>query len=212
MITWITNDIGRWITPDPEEELMMVGHVIKGDDGLVLVDPPVIPGLPRMLSSFGVVRAIILTTHDHTRGSRYLGDLFGCSIYAPAHAERSRLQVGRVDQPAWYEDAMALPGGLVARRMVVTLAGGRPYMDEMVLQGKGVLFIGDLVAGTPDGSLAVCPEQFPGAGEWEQKTEAVARGLLGRISVPPQLVLPGHGWPFSGDWQGELTKRMPGDA
>ncbi len=137
MITWTTDAIGQWTTPDPEEELMMVGHVVKAEEGLVLVDPPVLPGLPRMLASFGAVRAIILTTHDHTRGSRYLSDLFGCPIYAPAQADRSRLGIGRIDQPLRYEDDMTLPGDLVARRMVVTPAGGRPYMDEMILQGKG---------------------------------------------------------------------------
>ncbi|MHB1956179.1 MAG: MBL fold metallo-hydrolase [Sulfobacillus sp.] len=212
MITWITRAIGQWSTPDPEEELMMVGHVIKAEEGLVLVDPPVVPGLPRMLASFGAVRAIILTTHDHTRGSRYLSDLLGCPIYVPAQAERSRLEVGRIDQPLWYEDAMVLPGDLVARRIVVTLSGGRSYMDEMMLQAKGVLFMGDLVAGNPDGTLAVCPEQFPGVDQLEQKTDAVARALLGCTGFMPRLVLSGHGYPFSGDWQDALTKRMSVDA
>lgn len=212
MITWITDTIGQWTTPDPEEELIMVGHVIKGDKGLVLVDPPVLPGLPRMLESMGAVQAIILTTHDHSRGSRYLSDLWGCPIYAPVHADRSRLQIGRVAEPEWYEDAMTLPGGLVAHRVVVTLAGNQRYMDEMLLQSNDILFIGDLAAGNPDGTLAVCPEQFPGVGSLDQKTEAVARALMGRIVIPPRLVLAGHGWPFSGSWQAELAKRLPADA
>ena len=211
MITWVTDAIGQWMTPDPEEELMMVGHVIKGDDGLVLIDPPVLPGLPRMLASFGAVCAIILPTHDHTRGSRYLSDVFECPIYAPEQAERGRLGVGRVDQPKWYEDGVAIPGDMVARRMVVTLDGAPPYMDEMILQRQDVLFIGDLVAGKPDGTLAVCPEQFPGVGQLEQKSKAVARVLLERIDFVPQLVLSGHGSPFSGDWLDELTKRVSVD-
>lgn len=212
MITWITDAIGQWTTPDPEEELIMVGHVIKGDEGLVLVDPPVVPGLPRMIESVGAVRAIILTTHDHTRGSRYLSDLWDVPIYAPVHADRSRLQVGHVAEPEWYEDATMLPGSLVARRVAVTLAGNRPYMDEMLLQRKDVIFIGDLAAGNPDGTLAACPEQFPGVGSLEEKTEAVARALLGCSAIPPRLVLTGHGWPFSGSWQAELAKRIPADA
>ena len=72
--------------------------------------------------------------------------------------------------------------------------------------------MGDLVAGNPDGTLAVCPEQFPGVGQLEQKTEAVACTLSERISFPPQLVLSVHGYPFSGDWQEQLTKRMSVDA
>lgn len=191
---------------------MMVGHVVKEDDGLILVDPPVRPGLPHLLASYGAVRAIILTTHDHTRGSRYLSDWFGCPIYVPAQADRDRLHYGRVVQAKTYEDGMGLPGNLVARRMVVTLVGDRPYMDEMILQRKDALLIGDLAAGNPDGTLAVSPEQFSASGQLKQKTAAVARALLGRLTVPPQLVLSGHGWPFSGDWQGQLAKRMPVDA
>ncbi|NMP23710.1 MBL fold metallo-hydrolase [Sulfobacillus harzensis] len=208
MITWITDAIGRWTTPDPEEELMMVGHVMKADDGLVLVDPPVIPDLPRVLASVGAVRAIILTTHDHTRGSRYLSDLFSCPLYAPVHADRGRLQVGRVEKPVWYEDGTHLPGGLVARRIVVTVPDDRPYMDEMSLERSDVLFVGDLLAGTLGGTLAVCPEQFPGVRQVEEKGRAVAGALLASISSPPRLVLAGHGWPFSGNWQAELTKRI----
>lgn len=58
MITWINDVVGQWMTPDPETELMMVRHVIKVEEGMVLVDPAVLPGLPRMLVSFGAVRAI----------------------------------------------------------------------------------------------------------------------------------------------------------
>ncbi|MCL5116961.1 MAG: MBL fold metallo-hydrolase [Firmicutes bacterium] len=208
MINWITDSIGRWTTPDPEEELMMVGHVLKEEDRLTLVHPPVLPGLPDVLASLGSVRAIILTTHDHTRGSRYLSDLFACPIYAPVQADRSRLDAGRVQRPEWYEESTPLPGGLVARRTIVTMSDGRPYMDEMSLQRSDVLFIGDLLTGNLDGTLAVCPEQFPGVSDVEQKTAKVARALLGSIGSAPRLVLAGHGWPFSGDWQAALTKRV----
>lgn len=57
MITWVTQAIGPWSTPAPGEELMMVGHVIKAEEGVGLVDPPVVPGMPRILVSFGVVHA-----------------------------------------------------------------------------------------------------------------------------------------------------------
>ena len=209
MIIWITAAIGRWATPDPEEELMMVGHVIRDDDGLTLVDPPVVPGLPSYLASLGSVRAIVLTTHDHTRGSRYLSDLFSCPVFAPVQADRTRLQAGRVERPEWYEDHADLPGHLVARRAAVTLSNGRPYMDEMMLQRSDVLFIGDLLAGKPDGTLAVCPEQFPGASDVAGKTAAVARTLLREITSPPQLILAAHGWPFAGLSRAALIQRVP---
>lgn len=103
MITWITSAIGRWTTPDPEEELMMAGPVITGNAGLILVGPPVLPGLPYFLASLGPVRD---SSHhdDHTRGSRYLSDLLSGPIYPPVRADRNRLQFGCVENPEWYED------------------------------------------------------------------------------------------------------------
>ncbi len=75
VITWITSAIGRWTTPDPEEELMVSGYVITDNAGLILVDPPVLSWPAYFLASLGPVRAILLTTHDHTRWSRCLSDL-----------------------------------------------------------------------------------------------------------------------------------------
>lgn len=80
MIAWITETVGRWAAPDPEEELWMVGHVMKDEAGLILIDPPVVPGLPQFLMSLGPARAIVLTTHDHTRGSRYLSEALSCPM------------------------------------------------------------------------------------------------------------------------------------
>lgn len=136
MISWIEDGLGMWTTPDPEEEILMVGHVIRDQKTWVLIDPPVIPGLPRYLSSMGTIQAIILTTHDHTRGSRYLSDAFSCPIYAPRFANHERLEQGRVEQPEWYDDSARLPGNLVAHRIRVTVEEN-PYMDEMACRGRG---------------------------------------------------------------------------
>ncbi len=208
MITWITDTLGRWATPDPEEEIWMVGHLIKNQDGLVLVDPPVVPGLPQLLTGMGLVRAIVLTTPDHTRGSRYLSEVLSCPIYAPGHADRDRLKVGRVESPEWYEDGMELPGHLRAQRAVVKLPNGRAYMDEMMLQRQDALLVGDLLAGNPDGSLAVCPEQFPGVSGVDEKTRAVAQAILEKVTSPPPLILTGHGWPYAGNGASRLRERM----
>lgn len=99
MVSWIENDIGMWTTPDPEEEILMVGHIIRSEETYVLIDPPVIPGLPQYLSTIGRIETIILTTHDHTRGSRYLSDAFACPVYAPRFSHRDRLERGRVEHP-----------------------------------------------------------------------------------------------------------------
>ncbi|MHB1612388.1 MAG: hypothetical protein ACYCT0_11945 [Sulfobacillus sp.] len=63
-------------------------------------------------------------------------------------------------------------------------------MDEMILQGTDVLFVGQL----------------------EQKTSAVVYALLGRMVFSPRLVLAGHGRHFLGNGQTGLTQRVSIDA
>ncbi len=148
--------------------------------------------------SMGTARAIVLTTPDHTRGSRYLSEALSCPIWAPAQADRDRLKLGRVRDPEWYDNGAELPGGLRARRTVVSWPNGRTYMDEMMLQSTDALFIGDLLAGNLDGSVAVCPEQFPGVAQVDEKTR-VAQAMLQTVPSAPRLLLTGHGWPVTGD-------------
>lgn len=114
MIAGVIQTVGRWAAPDAEEELWMVGHVLKDVAGLILMDPPVVPGLPQFLMGLGPVRAMVLTTHDHTRGSRYLNEALSCPRWAPAQANRDRLKLGRVMDPGWFDDGAVLLGRLRA--------------------------------------------------------------------------------------------------
>lgn len=62
-------------------------------------------------------------------------------------------------------------------------------MDEMILQGMDVLFVGDLVKGNVDGTLAIRLEQFSRVVQLERKTAAVVRASLGRLNFSPRMAL-----------------------
>jgi glyoxylase-like metal-dependent hydrolase (beta-lactamase superfamily II) len=157
--------VWRWTTPDPAEETMMVGHLLESDDGIVLIDPPVVPGITGWLRVLGGVTAIVLTTHDHTRGAFWLSERFGAPVYAPVQADSDVLQRARLGSAVRYADGDLVPGGLTARRMRVMVPENdphTPYLDEMMLMcdGGAIVLVGDVVSLSPAGELRGCPSEF----------------------------------------------------
>lgn len=76
-----------------------------------------------------------------------------------------------------------------------------PYMDEMVLERTGHLFVGDLAAGKLNGKLAICPEQFPGVFESRAKAASVRESLMRTLPRETRAIHSGHGWPYYGNWR-----------
>lgn len=205
MLTRMNDNIFRWWTPDPEEENLMAGHLVTTSDGFVLIDPPVVPGLGDFLERFGRAHAIILTTHDHTRGSRYLSDRFGAPILVPEQADEARLAQGRVVPAGAYRDGQTLPGGITARRVPVWVDQSL-YLDEMLLIRGDAALLGDVASGWLDGSIECCPEQFVPSPALA-KVAASCRALRESVPTDVQLLLPGHNYPISGDWQHRSMKK-----
>src|SRR3989442_12880244 len=69
MFSPVRRDVFRWGTPDPEGDWIMVGHLFVRDSEIILIDPPLIPGLIESITRIGKPKAIILTSQNHTRGS-----------------------------------------------------------------------------------------------------------------------------------------------
>lgn len=67
MFTPARNEILRWGTPDPVGDWIMEGHLIDNDGKLIIIDPPLVPGLLESMKRIGKVEAVLLTTLDHTR-------------------------------------------------------------------------------------------------------------------------------------------------
>ncbi len=202
MLTWLSPHIFQWDTPNPVDEQVMVGHGLVRDGEILLIDPPVIPGLPDLIKGFGHVEAIILTTNHHTRGTRYLVDRFNCPVYAPRYPSEARLAMARIHDAIAYRDREILPGNLAAKRIQVFIGPKkRALIDEMALVSAQdhAAFIGDALVGhfgTPDLTVT-------------QKTAMACFAALGEaLPATVTLLLPGHGFPVAGDYKAQLAARF----
>lgn len=119
---------------------------------------------------------------------RYDGAVDGAFMHPPKPSETACTLVASPSQSGMKMPCASGRTGDAAYRCYP--GGGRSYMDEMILQGTDVLFVGQL----------------------EQKTSAVVYALLGRMVFSPRLVLAGHGRHFLGNGQTGLTQRVSIDA
>src|SRR5713101_8804456 len=83
MFTPIREGVFRWSTPDPADDWMMVGHLFVRETGVVLVDPPMVPGLLEAAVRLGKLEAVLLTEQNHTRASRFIAKRAGIPVYLP---------------------------------------------------------------------------------------------------------------------------------
>src|SRR5260370_444639 len=83
MFTPIREGVFRWSTPDPADDWMMVGHLLVRETGVVLVDPPMVPGLLEAAGRLGNLEAVLLTEQNHTRASRFIAKRAGIPVYLP---------------------------------------------------------------------------------------------------------------------------------
>lgn len=158
----------RWGTPDPSGDWMMEGHLIEEDGELVLIDPPLVPGLIGALQRIGKTEAVILTTLDHTRGAKYIAAKTGAPLYIPdqgismAFDPDDILKFYEIREFEKYSTGDLF--GLSAYR--VTVEGKpdseKPWLDEFaLLTQRKELIVGDIAIGTPEGRVVLAPEWFP---------------------------------------------------
>lgn len=209
----VIHHVWRWDTPDPEAPWMMVGHLIMGRGGIVAVDPPVLPGLEEGLRRLGGLQAVVLTTHDHTRGAAYLQKIFQCPFYVPVQADAASLVAARLADAVPYGAGELQNFGLRAIRCRVVIAGSsaedKPYLDEMLLTfGDDAIISGDLALGGPTGRLQLCPEGFTDRAS-PDKVKAVWQALNALIPATVTTLLAGHGQDIVGRFTEQLAARRP---
>ncbi|WP_028962556.1 hypothetical protein [Sulfobacillus thermosulfidooxidans] len=203
--------IWRWETPDPEDDWTMVGHLIQGEHQVIVVDPPMTPHLPTDLRVLGGIEAIILTTHDHTRGARYLAEYFQSPVYVPEQARAETLRRAGLEHVHFYAEGTRLPGDIHALRCQVPQpmwqADDAPYLDEMALiLPCHAIVCGDIAMGSVDRHLWICPEGFNHPAD-SQKVQAAFRVLDHVVPADVTTLLAGHGTDVVGTLQQELLKR-----
>lgn len=209
-------EIWRWDTPDPEDDWLMVGHLMLAPRGAVLIDPPLVPSLADHLTRLGGVQAVVLTTHDHTRGAGWLQRWLHCPVYVPLFSLGHPLIQSKIPKATPYQDGALLPGGLAAERIRVIVPmwddDESPYVDEMALfTPQGAVVTGDIAMGGPSGQLCLCPEglSHPAAAHKVQASLSAFQALMSN-HPDTHTLLAAHGQDLVGTLAAELRHRVTG--
>ena len=154
MFTPIREGVFRWSTPDPADDWMMVGHLFVRKTGVVLVDPPMVPGLLEAAGRLGKLEAVLLTEQNHTRASRFIAKRAGIPVYLPetipeAVEPSEAVKVKEIGNFEVYKDGNVL--GFQAYKF------GEDY--ALLSDGKELL-VGDNARGDSKGKVLIFPEWF----------------------------------------------------
>lgn len=162
------------------------------DDVLVLIDP-LVPAddeerfwraLDDDVAHHGPPH-VLLTVFWHARSSQTILDRYpGARVWAPNVAEEKTRE--RVEVTDVFEAGDTLPGGVEAKAAV--------YRAEMLfwIPAHRALAAGDVLLGTPDGGVRVCPDSWLAEGV---TGEQLRDGLRPLLELPVELLLFAHGEP-----------------
>ncbi len=201
----IADGLWRW-TGYHAEWKQDVGCVyVETPDAVCLVDPLVPPeerdrffaALDRDVVRLDLPVHVLVTVFWHTRDAAALAERYGAEIWAPS---RSRAAVERRAGVAVRALRLgdALPGGIDAQ------ATARSNEVVLFLPTHRALVAGDVILGTDDGSLRLCPDSWLPDGV---DREALRISLLPLLELPVEHVLVSHGQPVLGTG-GEALRRM----
>lgn len=180
-------------------------YALVQDDALVLIDP-LVPtddeerfwsALDDDVAHHGPPQ-IVLTVFWHTRSAPTIAARYaGARVFAPAaKADEARERVPDVET---YELGEVLPGGMEAK--------GTVHRGEAVLwiPAHRALAAGDLLLGTPDGGVRICPDSWlrPGV-----TGEMLRDGLQPLRDLPVELLLLAHGEPVLEDARAKLAAAL----
>lgn len=210
----ISRTVFRWSTPDPFDNWMMNGHLFLSEEGVILVDPPNVPGLVDAVNRLGGISSVILTTADHIRGSAYFAREFSASVFVPLQTRTTNLDPEReisnsgITGHKFFDENDELPGGLKPVRARVEAGKEKPRYDEMMLlSGNAELLAGDLVMGSPNARILTGLEFFYAKPD---STEHMAclRTIAGIIKSTGAIsLLSSHGFDIIGNLQEVLLEK-----
>jgi glyoxylase-like metal-dependent hydrolase (beta-lactamase superfamily II) len=201
----------RWTATHPEWEAgneweqEVCSYALVEDDILVLIDP-LVPtdeeerfwrALDDDVQHHGPPQ-ILLTVFWHTRSTQQILERYQASrAFAPAAwPDEARERVPSVEL---YELGTTLPGGIEAR--------GTEHRGEALLwiPAHSALAAGDILLGTPDNGVSVCPDSWlrPGV-----TGEMLRQGLRPLLDLPVELLLLTHGEPVLQDAHEKLEEAL----
>ncbi|HKW05607.1 MAG TPA: hypothetical protein VJN71_09940 [Nitrososphaerales archaeon] len=154
MLTPIREGAFRWSTPDPADDWMMAGHLFVRESGIVLVDPPHVPGFLEAVSRLGRLEAVLLTAQNHTRASRFIAKRAGIPVYVPETIPEAvePWEAVRMEQIGDYKVYEA-----------GSVLGFKSYKfgeDYALLSDRKELLVGDNARGDAKGNVLIFPDWF----------------------------------------------------
>ncbi len=201
----VADGLWQW-TAYHEEWKQEVGCVyVETPDGVCLVDPLVPPedrakflgALDRDVARIGLPVHVLVTVFWHTRDAAGLAERYGAEIWAPSRARAAvERRAGR--EVRAFRSGDPLPGGIDAQ------ATARSTEVVLFLPAHRALVAGDVILGTDDGSLRLCPDAWLPEGVGR---EALRISLVPLLELPVAHVLVSHGRSVLGTG-GEALRRM----
>lgn len=164
----VRRNVLRWGTPDPEGDWIMYAHLIFAEDGCILIDPPLVPGLIDSVQRLGKIEAVILTTLDHTRGVNHICRKTGATLLIPDQVKSKTIDPDTIIAQKELKNFQKYDTeeiyGLRPFRITVEdeKTEDMPWIDEFALLSKNKeLIVGDIAIGSLDGRIIIAPEWFP---------------------------------------------------
>lgn len=146
--------------------------------------------------------AVVLTVFWHTRSSQAILDRYpGAEVWAPAAAEDRARERVPVAHP--YGDGDRLPAGIEAKTT--------EHRAEALLwlERHRALVAGDILLGTAEGGVRVCPDSWLRPGVTPQQ---LREGLRSLLELPVELILLAHGAPVTENGHAALAEALGGQA
>ena len=204
-----------WRTQDPEYDWDMVGHLLIKNGSILLIDPPYVHGIEQAVTFMGKPEAIIITTADHTRGSRYLSYKLKIPLYVPDQGDSISVSPGEIYREKKIANYKAYNEGpifwLNAKRVKVyrKKEDKVPYIDEMILaDNDGNIFTGDIAMGSSSCELLTCNEGFTD----EPDTMLVKSSFESLKNATKELnknnLISSHGTDIVGNLDEKIKKKM----
>jgi hypothetical protein len=205
----------RWTALHPEwspeedwgEEVACVYH--ETEDAIVLVDPLVPPedeprfleALDRDVARAGLPVHILITLLWHARsGGEMLERYPGARLWA--HEPAREVVEERTPVTDVFRAGETLPGGVVA------IDAHRAFEVLFWLPAHCAVVTGDVLLGTDDGDLRLCPVEWLGPRDPQEVRRGIREGVRG---LPVEMVLPAHGEPVLEDAAGALGRALAED-
>ncbi len=200
----VERDVYAWTVPDAEFGELMNGHLYFQNDGYVLIDPPLAPGILQSLGVFGKCNGVIILSGSHKRGSVMASGVLGAPLYVPEFAAQ-QIQGQSVKT---YRNGDRIAGDLQAIEIKTDIGvfGEHPIHEMALLDSKNRLFISDVCYSQQAGKLDFAPEGVI-PGHTTEQVKASVSALSKVLPLGVNTAFFGHGTDMKNDFSKHVVER-----